>query len=388
MKILMFALEYPPLLGGGGTYVDNLCRHLSKFGEQIKLVTSGETDSTQTISDNFVIVRSSNLLDLYKQKGNPLIALDLLLNEIEEFQPDLVHTHHSLEKILFSMVNVTLHLPHISTHHKTPEFEGYQRTKSGKRIQFIFSNTLNTDKYISLSNVFKQDLISTGVNKELIEVIYPGINNDRYYPLDRDSPELNNLKQKLALKADDILIFIPIVIRPRKGVEFTLAAISKLSIKGRNIKIVISGLSEFENNPATLDYYSKLAQPHILLRTSSLTSQNMNELYNLASVVAFGSQGEGLGSVVLESLACKCPIVTTNVNGIKEIIINQINGLISEYGDTQSFSDNLKLVLTNENVKNTIINGGLNSLNTIFNSQLMTEKHLKVYQEVIANHKN
>lgn len=60
MKILMFAMEYPPLMGGGGTYVKNICEGLSSLGLELRLVTSGSIDGVEKVSENFVIVQTKN----------------------------------------------------------------------------------------------------------------------------------------------------------------------------------------------------------------------------------------------------------------------------------------------------------------------------------------
>jgi len=84
----------------------------------------------------------------------------------------------------------------------------------------------------------------------------------------------------------------------------------------------------------------------------------------------------------LEAMACHCPVVTTNVNGINEVVKDGINGLMCEYGDVENFSKNLKLALTNHSLTNDLIVGGTRSLETTFNSDIQAIKHIEIYSEL------
>ena len=386
MKILMFAMEYPPLLGGGGTYVKNLCDGLSSLGVELRLITSGSVDGIETVSKNLDVVRSANLLELYKESGSFLSALDLLNQQIEDFKPDLVHTHHTVEKILFGVINVRHNLPFVATQTRTPGYSGYEKTYSSKQVRYEFSNRLNTDHYICLSEVFMKDLLRCGVNKEIVSVIYPGVNNNDFFYIGKNDVRLNKMKSRIGLNDGEVLIFIPTVIRQRKGVDFTLKAISNISC-GKKVKVVLSGLSAVEANEELVMYYKGLTKPNILVEAGSLTVNDMNLMYNIADVVAFGSQGEGLGLVVLESMACQCPVVSTNVNGVNEILVNGVNGLLCEYGDLDAFTKNLAGVLSSPELRKKMIIGGRGTLESKFNTALQAKKHFDIYTKVIENKK-
>lgn len=68
-----------------------------------------------------------------------------------------------------------------------------------------------------------------------------------------------------------------------------------------------------------------------------------------ASVFVFPSYTEGFPNVILEAMACGCPIVTTTVGAIPEMldIENGYNyGICVKPQDTQAFADGLKQMLT------------------------------------------
>lgn len=73
----------------------------------------------------------------------------------------------------------------------------------------------------------------------------------------------------------------------------------------------------------------------------------------------FTSRSEGLGTVVLESMAAGVPVVSTCVGGIPEFIHHGHTGLLSEPGDAESIAGNVETILTNREVRTRLIDMAL-----------------------------
>jgi len=79
-----------------------------------------------------------------------------------------------------------------------------------------------------------------------------------------------------------------------------------------------------------------------------------------ASVFALSSMYEGFGNVIVEAMALGCPVVSTDCpSGPGEIIDNGVNGLLVPIGDPPSLSEALCRVLTDERLRQRLIQGGL-----------------------------
>ena len=83
VKILMMAMEFPPIVGGGGRYVENLIKGLSQQDIYVELLTSGGTDEKLSINKNLEIKRYKLFKDLYLGRGNFIEGVNQIIKEIE-----------------------------------------------------------------------------------------------------------------------------------------------------------------------------------------------------------------------------------------------------------------------------------------------------------------
>jgi len=78
-----------------------------------------------------------------------------------------------------------------------------------------------------------------------------------------------------------------------------------------------------------------------------------------ADVFALSSVYEGFGNVIVEAMACGCPVVSINCPyGPEEIITDGLDGILSPLGDEQSLANNMLGVLNNPELKESLINNG------------------------------
>ena len=64
---------------------------------------------------------------------------------------------------------------------------------------------------------------------------------------------------------------------------------------------------------------------------------------------------EGISSTILEAMACKVPVITTNVGGNNEIIEHNQTGILIEPNNTQKLLEEIMKLFTNPEVKNKLI---------------------------------
>jgi D-inositol-3-phosphate glycosyltransferase len=157
-----------------------------------------------------------------------------------------------------------------------------------------------------------------------IAVIPCGVRLDRFYPLDKSAA-----RRLIGFGPDDTLILYVGRFDPLKGIEQLLQALPLLKNKA-NPRVVIVG-GDGDRSPATLRL-RELARDLGILDSvhfpGRVDHDRLSAYYSAAAVLVLPSSYESFGMVLLESLACGTPVVTTPVGDVEKFIQELENGTI------------------------------------------------------------
>jgi len=95
------------------------------------------------------------------------------------------------------------------------------------------------------------------------------------------------------------------------------------------------------------------------------------------------SKTEGLGTSLLDAMACKVPIVATRAGGIPEIVINEKTGLTADIGDHQQLSKLVLRIIENPEIRKTLSDNAFNFVKK-FDRKVTAEQTLDVYTNLVA----
>lgn len=223
------------------------------------------------------------------------------------------------------------------------------------------------DLIVAVSENTKKDIIELcDIDENKIKVIYSGI-DERCQKLP--------IKKKLNLPEKFILYLG--TIEPRKNVDGIIRAYGELKKTNpdlANVQLLIAGergwkskkiyqeweKSEFKNDIQFLGYVG---------------AEEKVSLYNSASVFIYPSFYEGFGFPPLEAMACGCPVITSHVSSLPEVVSDAAI-TVNPY-DINNLAQALNNVLTDENLKNKLITRGLEQAKK-FNWQKTAQEYLKI----------
>lgn len=138
------------------------------------------------------------------------------------------------------------------------------------------------------------------------------------------------------------------LIRPRKGIEVLLEAISRLRGDGLPVRLRVVGPFE------TPDYEAEVLAKVRELRLAEaidwvgFTRGIESELLKMDLFVLPSLFGEGLPMVVLEAMASGLPIVSTWVEGIPEAVRDGVDGVLAQPNDPESLATCLRRFIEGE----------------------------------------
>ena len=174
----------------------------------------------------------------------------------------------------------------------------------------------NNRKYFAVSEYTKQDMIKyLKIEDKNIIVMQLGANEDIQKIDNRTS--IDKVKEKYHIKQN--YVFSLCTLEPRKNLSFTIRNfIEFLKIHpDADIALVLSG-GCWNNYNYIPDINPEYKNKVII--TGYVDDSDLSALYSGADFFVFPSLYEGFGLPVLEAMQCGCPVITSNVSSLPEVI--------------------------------------------------------------------
>jgi len=179
---------------------------------------------------------------------------------------------------------------------------------------FYLPNCCEEQSFLSISN----DSKSKDVSKKNL-----GINPNSYVILNVGGIELRKGHEDLFRLAKRLKCFIP---------NFVIACVGPTNTEsGKLFKQKI------------LD--SEIADNFIFVGST----QNTHDWYSCSNMLVFTSRAEAMPRTILEAMASNLPIVSTNVDGIPELLIHEESGLLYNPGDIETLEKHVRSIIENTN---------------------------------------
>lgn len=373
--------EFPALHPSGGDNVTfQLAKGLSEAGYSVTLIII--KNSLKWLNTN--VIRDSNLVykNSFRRLGRNIFSFIRTRTTIRFLYPalrKLLHVDydfHIIDGIDINLIKTPQSLTArfskaVATWWGTAYFVSYETFPADKKIYLVqnsedevsFSGKLS--HYANLS--YNLPISKIVVNKELenrfkehsAQRINIGFSKDFFKSI---NPLFKRDKK-------NVLLFLGRA--SYKGGKYAIEAARIIHQKMPTINLIAFGNMHSKEVPKFIEYYYKCSDKILL------------ELYNRASIFIFPSLVEGFPLTVLEAMHCGCALVSTNINGVNELINDKENGLLVPIMDASSIAEET-INLINDDEKRTKIakNGILKASRYSYHN--MVQEFLKAADKVSA----
>ncbi|MGE4801354.1 glycosyltransferase family 4 protein [Yersinia hibernica] len=136
----------------------------------------------------------------------------------------------------------------------------------------------------------------------------------------------------------------------QKGFDLLLDIWAKVEKKNNHWKLIIAG--DGEDKTLLLDKIKELNLNNVELLPST---PHVNDLYDQSSIYAMTSRFEGFPMVLLEAKASGLPIIAYDCDtGPSELIINNNDGFLIPFANSDAFTQQLLILMNNEELRETM----------------------------------
>ena len=112
-------------------------------------------------------------------------------------------------------------------------------------------------------------------------------------------------------------------------------------------------------------------------------SEDMPKIFSKCNIVVLPSYREGLPKVLSEAAACGRPIVTTDVPGCKDAIIDRSTGLLVTLKDSKALASAIELLIENPRLCKEMGKRGRQLAEKNFDVKDICITHLDIYGDLI-----
>lgn len=312
MKIAMIISTPFPPEEGIGVHVYNLSKNLIKKGHEVSVFTRGGLKFEKEHFEDIKIIKVP-FLPLYPFHVHIHGWFFKMLTKYFEKNFDIIHLHNPLVPL------IKVNLPLITTIHgsmienvhamELVDLKSFFSKILGRTISYNISKNLlkSSNEVITISKSVAEQ-IKTYYHFDKFEIIYNGVDINKFYPIDNNS---------------DYLLYVG-RLGHGKGI-FDLLDAAKILAKESDINLLIAGKGELEGKIRNKIKNENLNNVKLL---GQVNQDDLIKIYQNAKIFVFPSHYEGLPTVILEAMASGTPIVTTSVSGCTDLIQNGHNGLL------------------------------------------------------------
>jgi glycosyltransferase involved in cell wall biosynthesis len=221
------------------------------------------------------------------------------------------------------------------------------------------------DYIVSVTKGISNAIVETyNFPPENILTIGNGVNLDFFKPIPQE-----NAQKFLNLSTDYIYLFFAGSFKIWHGLDFGLRVLSELLKKERNLKLIICGSSKLDpiniNEKNAKDYIDKEKLNDFIIFTGFIDPSKLHLYINASTIcLTFHPNLEmmkfGLSPLKIpEYMACKKPIVCTDVGGLGELIEHQYKcGLAAKAGNIQDYVSKVLYLLHNKEIRDNLAENG------------------------------
>ncbi len=348
------------------------------------LPEKGEADSLYILEKYGV---KPLLLEEMKREPNfksDRLALRKLKQIIREFHPDIVHTHASKAGALGRKAALDCNVPivvHTFHGHVFHSYFGVVKTSVFKFIERRLAK--KSTAIIAISETQKKELVQDYhiCEEEKMKVVPLGFDLTPFY---EKRTERESQRRKFHLKDDEIAIAIIGRLAPIKNHSLFFDVAEKILERGnRNIRFFVVGDGE---------------EKEIVEKRANEINQKYGERIHLTSwikdialfnsamdIICLTSKNEGTPVSLIEAQASGVPVVSTDVGGVRDIVVHEETGFIVPHFDVDKYVDYLEKLIKDKKKREMMSQKGKDYVKERYHYTTLVKNMRKLYEELMSN---
>jgi glycosyltransferase involved in cell wall biosynthesis len=333
-------------MGGPALHVSYLSRQLAARGYETILVAGtlshGEGSMSHVAERLGVTVVELPALGRDVSPVNDFRAVRELVEIIRRERPTILHTHTAKAGAVGRVAaRIAGYRPPIVVHtfhgHVLRGYFDPVTSEAYRRIERGLAR--HTDRLVAVSPEVRDDLVSLGIAPaSKFEVIRLGIDLDAR--LNAGGDGAGDLRRLLGIPPSAFVVGWIGRMTAIKCVPDVIRAFAALRARGVDARLCLVGDGPTRRSAEQLAHDLGVVRETLFVGYQA----DVAPYYGLFDALLLMSANEGTPVVAIESLAAACPVVSTAVGGVADVVEDGVDGFLVAPGDAEAAGDRLAVI--------------------------------------------
>jgi glycosyltransferase involved in cell wall biosynthesis len=240
----------------------------------------------------------------------------------------------------------------------------------------------HVDRVIAISTVLQKNVIeTTPMSPDRVVVLHHGVDTDLFSP---ERVDRWRVRREFGIEDDATLIGFVGRFSPGKGHEDLLHALHLLTPAHPRLRCLIVG----EASVGESDYEQKVRTLTARMGLDTVVTyagfrRNIPEVMATFDLFAFPSHAEAFGIVLIEAMAMERAVVSTNCDGVLDIVVDGETGVTAPSKDPVRFAAGLDRLIRDPSLRQRMGSAGRRRVAEMFNQSIQIKRLEGIYREVL-----
>ncbi len=362
-----------------------LARGLKQLGHEVTMATLyDKADYVREFSESYGL----NIIDLQmKATGGPIKKVRHFVQGLLRLRGVLLNREIEILQTFDFYSNALGPLAARSA--RVPICVTSQRNSSrgGKKWLRSFARAITNSEWVQMMTAVSEhtrleSITEEGIRPEKIMTIYNGIAVERF-EVELSPTEELELRQSLGVDETAVIVTTVARLHPQKGHTYLLQAIKPVTETMPNVRFLFIGEGALQ---AEIEHKIKEAglSPFVLLPG---VRTDIPQILSISDLFVLPSLWEGLPNALLEAMAAGLPVVSTNVDGCSELVVEGVTGLLVPPASPQPLADAILHVLRNSDLASQFGRAGKARAQQTFSRERNLSSYVDLYASLLRGMK-
>lgn len=389
MKIALLSEKYTPDIGGLAISTGRMGHLLASAGHKVRVFApSSNLPATkkQTLPHSGVSVTR---FGAHKRVDDTLVDwFELIVDEHKREPFDLLHAYFlPMAGFVAAYAGKYLNIPSVvSIRGNDIERAAFDPSKFS-HVMYALQNasavTTNASELAKKAKAF--------VDRDIF-LIPNGIDTECFKPMEKnlalaESLGLEGGKRKEERSGEwKVESGVPVVgfvgeLREKKGLATLLSAYAQINKKQPASLLIVGEVREGEDKKWFDEFLQSNPNLKIIV-TGYISHNDLPSYYSLMDVFVHPSLRDGMPNAVLEAMACGKTVIATPVGGVKDVIVDGVNGLLVNVNDAEGLAEKVAEALSQPEKRESVGRSAREAIVRQFTLEKELQANLKIYQSL------